>query len=193
MPYLVKICSVIIVIFSSAFVQAQDSLKQVAINNFTVFFAKIKDAFKEDSTTYQLSNFSDLEKKYAYPIDLIELSQLENYETLNEYYDAYFIRKLDSVAQIDFSSIHPKIEKTYEKLTHLIEQGKINQLHNSKKELHLIGLLKKQIKKYPAPFSGYYQKAIISIKTSNSEKSSVFLIEYSTHVDVINFGTPSSN
>lgn len=190
---LFKIYVVIIVLFSSTFVQAQDSLKQVAIHNFTEFFANIKDAFVDDSTTYQLSDFSDLKKKYAYPADIVELSKPENYESLNEYYDAYFIRKLDSVAQIDFSSIHPNIKKTYEQLTNLIEQGKINKLHNTKKELHLIKLLKKSIEKYPTPFSGYYQNAIISIKTRNSEKSSVFLIEYSTHVDVINFGTPSSN
>jgi hypothetical protein len=188
-----KICVVVLLLFFSTFVQAQDSLKQVAIHNFTEFFANIKDAFLDDSTTYQLSDFSDLKKKYAYPIDLIELSQPENYESLNQYYEAYFIRKLDSVSQIDFSFIHSKIKKTYEQLTNLILQGKLNKLHNTKKELHLADLLKKYIKKYPAPFSGYYQNAIISIKTSNSEKSSVFLIEYSTHVDVINFGTPSSN
>lgn len=193
MSHLFRIGVLVLVLFSSTFVQAQDSLKQVAINNFTEFFAHIKDAFVDDSSTYQLSDFSDLKKKYAYPVDLVELSQPENYESLNQYYDAYFIRKLDSVAQIDFNSIHPKIKKTYEQLTNLIEQGKINKLHNTKKELHLADLLKKYIKKYPAPFSGYYQNAIISIKTSNFEKSSVFLIEYSTHVDVINFGTPISN
>lgn len=174
------------------FGQQKDSLKTIATKKFKVFFAELKEGTKDDSSHYTLSHFSNLEKKYAYPIGIIEMGKMIKYSSPKSFYEAYFIRKLNPTSKINLSALQPKIRKTFQKLSKKIERGKQEGQHNLKKEQRLSKKINRLIDKHKPPFSGYFQEATIDIKYPHSEKKYVFLIEYSMYLDVVNFGTPTT-
>jgi hypothetical protein len=171
-----------------------DSLQAIACHQFEHFFLKLKAGFPNDSTSYKLGSFSPLTKKFAYSIELVELASMENYASLDEFYLADSIRKLDSITYNDLLGVHPKVKKSVLNLQKMLMQQKnkrdIGTFHHFQKQSFK---LKKQLKKYPPPHAGYFQNAQIEIHYPSKNVQKQFLIEYSRNLDIVNFGVPYSS
>ncbi len=143
--------------------------KEVAIKNFESFFDFFHKSYPADKNTYYFMNYSELEKKYAFPE---ELELMMEYDTSN-FYESYLYLieiKMDTLIKLEELNINQKVKNIYSQFKASILEGKQIGQFNYQQDKIYSDSIKSMLTNSEKKKIGYNQTVTIIKKSKKKRK-----------------------
>lgn len=162
--------------------------EEIAAKNFELHFISLKNSYQVDLSKSYFNNYSELWERKAMPI---ELKMMLEYDTL-KFYNLYIYHtnnSRDTLIRISTLDYTQYIKDLYLKFKRSIIDGEKHNKYNWKQDKEYSENLKLSVDQIYLPIIGYYQSAVIIIRSppGRKEQEIKIIITYNNDLEPIEF------